>query len=188
VAGRTLSIVGSGSMWAQGPGGLGMGDVGPGNVTNGVGFVGGTLSKTVPYENCDYVYRSGDNWHCRLHYDSTTVTLTGRVWDPICGSYVPRALVTLQELDPRAPEVAKIRSIYTDMDGRYWISALEPGMRYAMTVHRDERPANWGGGPFQEFEDYHATVVFTSGQQATHDLDLLGHTYAFCVAPALSRR
>ncbi len=180
VVGRTLSVVGSGSAWLQGSGGWGMGDIGPGNIANGVGFVGGTLSKTIPYENCDYVSSSGSNRHCRLHYDAATVTLTGGVWDPVCALPVPRALVTLQELDPPAPEVAKIRSIYTDKDGRFWISALEPGMRYALTVHRNERPAMWGGGPFQEFEDYHATLAFSPGQQATHDLELLGHAFLLC--------
>lgn len=181
VTGRTLSIVGSGSAWAQDPSGVGFGDVGPGNVTDGVGFVGGTLSKTVPYESCDYVQATGNNRYCRLRYDSTIVTLTGRVWDPVCGGFVARALVTLQELDPRPPEVAKIRSTYTDFDGRYWMSGLEPGMRYYMTVQRDERPALWGGGPFKEFPDYHATVVFTAGQQATHDLDLSGRLPAMCL-------
>ncbi len=176
---RTLSVVGSGSAWPQASDALG--DVGPGNITNGVGFLGGTLTRTIPYENCAYVSSTGSNRHCRLHYDSSTVTLMGRVWDPMCAEPVARALVTLQELDPRAPDVARIRSIYTDFDGHFWMSALEPGMHYAMTVYRSELPANWGGGSFQEFQDYHATVVFTPGQQATHDLDLLGRSYAFCL-------
>ncbi len=176
VIGRTLSVVGSGAAWAQPPNA--MGDVAPGNITNGVGFLGGTLSKTIPYEDCDYV--SFGIEYCRLHYDSTTVTLTGRVWDPVCAAPVPRARVTLQELDAQAPEVAKIRYVYSDVHGRFWISALEPGMRYAMTVHRNERPANWGGGPFQEYQDYQATLAFTSGQQATQDVQLLGHSFTQC--------
>ncbi len=179
VVGRTLSVVGSGSMWPQGSG-SNMGDVAPGNITNGVGFLGGTLSKTIPYENCDYASNTLNDPYCRLRYDSTTVTLMGRVWDPLCGNPVPRALVTLQELEPRAPEVAKIRSIYTDADGRFWMSALVPAMHYAMTVHRNERPAILTGSPGQEFYDYQTTVVFTSGQQATHDVDLLGHDFLLC--------
>lgn len=180
VVGRTLSVVGAGSTWPQGSNFAAMGDVGPGNITNGVGFLGGTLSKTVPYENCDYVSSTGNNAHCRLRYDSTTATLKGRIWDPLCKEVVARALVTLQELDPRPPEVAKIRSIYTDIDGRYWIGGLEPGMHYAMTVQRDERPPIWGPGPPYEFQYYHATVAFTPGQQATQDIDLLGRLPALC--------
>ncbi len=178
VVGRTLAVVGSGSPWAQPPNP--MGDVAPGNITNGVGFLGGTLSKTIPYEDCGYESPSGTAEYCRLRYDSTTVTLTGRVWDPVCAAPVPRARVTLQELDPRPLEPTKIRYVYSDVHGRYWIGALEPGMRYAMTVHRNERPANWGGGPFQEYQDYQATLTFTSGQQATQDLELLGHSFTQC--------
>ncbi len=173
MTGRTLSVVGSGSMW-QGSGGLEMGDLGPGNITNGVGWVGGTLSKTIPYEECVYIDYDAP---CRLHYDSTTVTLTGRVWDPVCAKPVPRALVRLRELG--VPGETKLRDVYTDVDGRFWMSALEPGMRYAMTVRRNEVPAMWSPDP-PEFQDYYATVVFTSGQQARRDVDLLGHSYLRC--------
>ncbi len=170
VSGRTVWAAGSEAAWPSGEewSTVRLGGPGPGNVTDGLGFVGGVLTKTIPYEDCTYVQRTATNSYCRLHYDSTSAVLSGTVSDPLCGLRVSRATVQLRELEPKAPEVAKIRSTYTDPAGGYWIGGLVPGMTYAMTVHRSEPP----GSIPPEYDDYQATLRFSPGERATRDLDL----------------
>ena len=68
------------------------------NVTHAMGFIGGTLSRRVPYENCIYL-----GWNpprtCDLRYDGTSASLSGRVIEQSCGGGpVSGASVVLEEL------------------------------------------------------------------------------------------
>jgi hypothetical protein len=163
---RQLWAAAAGGVWPAGvdysPGALG--GAAPSNGVNGVGFVGGVLTRIVPYENCTLAgVTSG---YCVLHYDSTSASLSGTLTDPKCNFAVARADVRLTELDAPPTERPKQRWMQSGMAGNYWIGGLVPGMRYRLTVSRNESPE-----PFTpEYATYQDTIQFTPGQQETRDV------------------
>jgi hypothetical protein len=138
---RQLRIAGSETEWPAGegysPGELGATD-GASNVTNAVGFLGGVLTKVIPYEDCGF--RSDGAPvppYCLLRYGPETATVTGTVMEPLCVGPLDSVTVRLSELD-RDP--ARIRTVLTTRAGGFLIGALEPGIPHALWVHAPQVP------------------------------------------------
>jgi len=99
------------------------------NVTFALGFIGGTMSRRVPYEECIYLGWAAPPT-CDLHYDETTASLSGRVIEQSCrGGPVSGASVVLEELGEA--EFRRRRSTES-RGGEYLIMAIEGNRRYAL--------------------------------------------------------
>jgi hypothetical protein len=183
VENRDLFVVGSGMAWpTNGYSSGALGESGrTSNVTNAVGFLGGVLTKVIPYEECQY--ESGAHPipdYCRLRYNQETASLFGTVRETFCGDG-PRdsVIVRLNEMD-RDP--ARIRTVLTTRAGTYTIGALEPGIPHFLWVRAPQVPIDsvfdlhlfrW---VYTEWEDVHTlptdTLTFLPGEQLEYDIDL----------------
>ena len=127
-------------------------------VERGVGFLGGVLTRTVPYETC-YIIGATFGDYCELAYTGRTTAVEGVVREQVqaqngCTS-VPSggATVFLWENDGpdvtrsvqvgdihgasiflRRPDGVKVRTAYTRPDGSFRIDALAPGVEYGVAV------------------------------------------------------
>lgn len=167
---REVLVVGSGAEWPTGPG-YGTGDLGvpdaPTNIENGIGFLAGVLTHTLPWEECILEEVESVADHCRLEYNERTATLAGVVSDVRCtGEGVPRAAVVLRELDP-VPEGRKTRPTTTGGAGDYLISGLDATQHFELTVRRFVP-----GDRFQHYEEHVDTLVFEPGEQMRYDVAL----------------
>jgi hypothetical protein len=156
-----LWIVGSEAAWPAGgyaPSALGESSQ-TSNVTNAVGFLGGVLTKLMPYEDCWFhSARAQVPNYCRLRYSQETATLRGTVRETGCGSApLAGATVQLTELD-RDP--ARIRSVRSTRSGEFLIGALEPGIPHLLRASAYEHSTHTD------------TLTFTPGQQLEYDIDL----------------
>ena len=183
VPNRELLIVASAAEWPTGgyfPGALGKSGQ-TSNVTNAVGFLGGVLTKFVPYENCEFQSDGAPvPDYCLLRYNGETATVSGTVSETRCGDG-PLDSVTVQvtELDR---EPARIRSVLSDAAGQFLIGALEPGMPHSMWVRAPPIPVDsvWNVYAWRwiyvAWEDIHTlhsdTLTFVPGQQVEYDIDL----------------
>jgi len=142
---RDIFVVGSGSPWPEGlrnaTSALGVLDA-PSDVDDGVGFLGGVLTKSIPWEPCTLEPSTGP---CLLTYDSSSVTLQGRVRDGLTGDPLPGAEIHLTEIIPDSSPPTKLRAS-TDSLGSFELGAVEPGMSH---VYRVSHPAtcDFGGPP-----------------------------------------
>lgn len=165
---RELLVVGSGAAWPKGlehsASALGVPDT-PSNVSNSVGFLGGVLTRRIPYESCHIDSFRGPS-HCRLRYDEESAMLSGTVMDVECGVPVARAAVRLREINPPSPDERKIRETLSRRSGEYEIGALEGGRRYALSVRRLTSDG------FDEFQEYTDTLEFAAGEHVSYDVDL----------------
>jgi hypothetical protein len=168
---RELLIVGSGAPWPEGrdfaTGALGVLEV-PSNVSNSLGFLGGVLTRVVPYETCVMERVPGNRDPCRLRYDERTVTLRGRVTEATCRDRpVEGANVELRETDPTPGVGRRVRPMLTRA-GAYEIGGLEPERRYTLTI--------WQFHPvfgYPLFAEYADTLQFVPGENATHHARLI---------------
>jgi hypothetical protein len=151
-----LWIVGSEAAWPAGgysPSGLGESGW-TSNVTNAVGFLGGVLTKVIPYEDCEFQSHGAPVPHyCLLRYNPETATLSGTVSETRCGDGpIDSVTVQLTEMDR---EPARIRTVLSNQAGEFLIGALEPGIPHLLraSTHTD-------------------TLTFTPGQQVEYDIDL----------------
>jgi len=161
------------------------------NVDGGLGFVGGVHRRTVPYELC-VIIGADESDACELTYThEPSTTIEGTVTEWTLGGlgqclHGPQfgATVFLWETDRpdvdrvatvrdvryqatislREPDGVRVRSGLTDAAGSYWISALTPGLKYAIAVV-DGHP--WDHPPPD-------TVMVEAGQTLTWDIDLPG--------------
>jgi len=137
---REIWIAGSETPWPAGgyaPGALGESGS-TSNVTDGVGFLGGVLTKVIPYEDCEF--RSDGAPvppYCLLRYGPETATVTGTVREPLCVGPLDSVTVRLSELG-RDP--ARIRTVLTTRAGGFLIGALEPGIPHALWVRAPQVP------------------------------------------------
>jgi hypothetical protein len=166
---RELRVVGSGSEWPAGrkysPGRLGVPDA-PSNVSNSVGYLGGVLTKLLPYENCQIIGRDPPAY-CKLRYDASVASVRGTVTDVLCtGGAVAGATVELRELDPALPANPRVRFTDTNRLGEFEIGALEPG-RYALLVSR-----YIVSSPLDQYEEHRDTLEFAAGEHATYGVGL----------------
>lgn len=167
---REMLVIGSGSAWPEGAEhstwalGASSGDS---NIDNAIGYLGGILTRRIPYENCRIEQLAIDpKPYCVLRYDESSVTLAGTVTDVVCLEPVVEATVRVRELDPDPAEGRKLRLAATTRGGRFEITALEAGRRYEISIWK---------GDFEGFDlyaEYADTLQFTPGQVVTHDVGL----------------
>jgi hypothetical protein len=173
---RELWIVASRSEWPSGaeysPWALAVPE-GISNITNAVGFLGGVLTKVVPYETCAF-QGSGELVpdECRLRYGPESVTFQGTVVETRCGDG-PLEFVTveLREIDGNPPGARKVRTVLTDRAGWFQIGALEAGVRYSLKARAKPEP-----DPFWGEVDIHTihtdTLEFSVGETREYDVEL----------------
>lgn len=169
---RDLLVVGTSVPWPSGhdysPGALGTTD--PPSVSSiSVGFLGGVLTQSVPFEACMI-----ENWRglppedqfCRLHYNELAATVRGTVRDVTCGGDVPRATITLREIhaDPLTPR--RVRTARSSRKGSFEIGALIGDQPYTLQVNRR---ADDGTEDFAPLVD---TLTFAAGEQRSIELRL----------------
>jgi hypothetical protein len=164
-------IVGSTAAWptaGYSPGALGESSL-TSNVTNAVGFLGGVLTKVIPYEACEF--RSDGTPvpnYCRLRYTTETVTLSGTVREQGCrGAPIGSVTVQLTEMD-RAP--ARIRTVFSTRAGAFLIGALEPGIPHLLQARAPSGFAD--GEPIDVYGPHTDTLTFIPGQQGEYDIHL----------------
>ena len=167
---QELLIVGSGSEWPSGPEyatfNLAVPE-GPSNISNSLGFLGGVLTRLIPYEHCRIEGVEPVPDHCKLRYDEASASLSGVVRDATCGGPVARATVELRELNAAPAASHKVSFTETRRSGEFDIGALEEGIRYALTVRRFI-PSD----PFQQYQEHTDTLEFSAGEQATYNVGL----------------
>jgi hypothetical protein len=170
---RDLWMVGSDSIWPSGlqysTAGLGQAEL-TSNVTGAVGFLGGVLTKSVPYETC--TFQAGGSpapQYCKLRYNQTSAALSGTVTETRCGDGpIDSVTVQLTEIDQDPPE---IRSYLTGADGGFGIEALDPATRYALKVRAKPLPV-FGGGELDIYDIHIDTLTFASGELRKYDVHL----------------
>jgi hypothetical protein len=171
VEGWEFWIVGSEAVWpteGYAPDALGASGL-TSNVSNAVGFLGGVLTRTIPYEACEF-RRDGTPvppW-CLLRYTPETATLRGTVRDAGCGG-APIGSVTLRltELD-RSP--ARIRTASSTRAGEFLIGALEPGIPHLLLARAPSSVVE--GVPVEVYGPHADTLTFMSGQRLAYDIQL----------------
>jgi len=183
VANRELWMAGSEAAWPDAgysAGALG-GSGRTSNVTNAVGFLGGVLTKVIPYENCTFQTGGvGLPDYCRLRYNPETATVTGTVRETLCGDG-PLDSVTVQ-LTELGPNPARIRTVLTTRAGEFVIGALEPGIPHFLKARAPLIPVDsifdlrTFSYVYTEWADVHTiptdTLTFTPGQRVAYDIDL----------------
>jgi hypothetical protein len=98
----------------------------PSNVENGVGFVGGLASWTVPFHRCRELAPRADRDHaCAISYNGQTASIVGRVIREPCGD--PHILADIHLTERFAGGGAILRTWKTGWDGRYRFEGIEPG-------------------------------------------------------------
>lgn len=136
------------------------------NVTNAVGFLGGVLTRTIPYEAC--TFQGGIlevPAYCKLSYGPESATLLGTVNEVRCGDgLMDSVTVELREIEGEPATARKIRTTLTNRAGAFEIRALEPGVRYALKVRAKPEP-----DPFWGEVDVHTlhydTLEFSAGER-----------------------
>lgn len=172
IARHELWLVGSAAPWPEGPefevGALGGVPELASNVTNALGFLGGVLTRTVPYEKCVFQGREEGMTvpnHCRLRYDRETATLTGTVIETRCEDGPIAAIpVELRELDGEPPTHRKVRPTRTSPVGGFRIGGLEPGMRYFLRA-RDEPEIDADGDEVYLYSEGTDTLELEPGEE-----------------------
>jgi hypothetical protein len=141
----------------------------PSAVDGGVGFVGGLVTRTVPFENCA-VRPPAVGSSCVMRYNDQSATVEGVVIDSACRWPVEGATVELSALG-NGPTV--VRTTTTDQVGRYRIGALVGGTSYAVLV---SQPLRWPpGDPFavqRAYLDLQDTMTVQAATTKTYDLVL----------------
>lgn len=166
-------VAASGAAWPSpleyAPGVLGEPDVLGTNITHAVGFLGGLLTRSVPYQACVFVDPRADGVpaHCRLRFDDGTATVRGTVGAPACGVLrVGDALVTLQELEGEPAAARRIRHVRTSLAGEYEVLALEPGVPHQLTVRSRD---SFGVDLYEVYTD---TLELAAGAAQQYDVAL----------------
>jgi len=173
---RELWVVGSEAEWPGGdeysPRGLAVTERAS-NITNSVGFLGGVLTRTIPYEDCEF-QGGGEPVpdHCILHYDREAATLRGLVREIRCrDGPIDSVTVELRELDGEPASNRKVRTTLTNRGGGFAIGALEAGMRYAVRVRAKPEPDPFWG-EVDIYTIHTDTLGLTSGESADYDVGL----------------
>jgi hypothetical protein len=98
----------------------------PSNVENGVGFVGGVATWTIPFHSCTVLAaRPGAHHPCTINYDARTASIAGRVIREPCGK--PHQLADIRLTETFAGSDAVSLRWRTGWDGAYRFEGLEPG-------------------------------------------------------------
>jgi hypothetical protein len=111
----------------------------PTNVENGVGFVGGVATMTIPFHRCTSLASRPDNQiSCAIRYNAQSATVAGRVIREPCGD--PDALADIHLMETFAAGGAVILTWKTGWDGGYRFEGIEPGAELSLRLD-PERPA-----------------------------------------------
>ena len=165
-----LLVVGSGEKWPSGAkfsaSGLGASNV-PSNISNSVGYLGGVLTKLVPYESCRLEGADPTTErYCKLRYDEAAATLTGTLRDVLCtGEGVTAATMELRKIDAEPSGSRKVRFTNSNRSGGYRIGALEAGA-YAVSVRGSMATE------YDRYVEYTDTIEFAAGELRTYDVGL----------------
>jgi len=177
---RELRIVGSDAAWPiSGYSQRALGEANwTSNVTNGVGFLAGILTKVVPYEDCTFESDGPTPDYCLLRYNAETTILTGTVTESGCGyGPIPSATVQLTEI---GPDPARVRSVKGTQAGKFVIG-MDPGISYALWVRAPDAVVDSTRIPFSEewapvFADVHTrhtdTLTVMPSQTVQYDIQL----------------
>jgi hypothetical protein len=149
------------------------------NVTNAVGFLGGVLTKVIPYDDCE-VWRSGmqEQQYCVLRYTSETATVRGITTETYCNDGpIDSVTVRLTEIG-RDP--ARVRTVFTAEDGEFVFGAMEPGVPHELWARAPQVPTDSVFDPWTFSYEYTAwtdiytiptdTLTFTPGEELEYDL------------------
>ncbi len=183
VPNRELRIVGSEAAWPAGghsPGALGESG-GTSNVTNAVGFLGGVLTKVIPYEDCEFHSEGAPVPDvCLLRYNRETATVSGTVSETHCGDG-PLDSVTVQ-VSEIGRDPARVRTVLSNEAGEFLIGALEAGIPHVFSARAplvpiDSLPQPWTTQyKYVEWADFHTlhndTLTFIPGQQLEYEISL----------------
>jgi hypothetical protein len=132
------------------------------NVSNSFGFIGGVLTRRLPYERCEFADTTAERY-CKLRYDSTTATLRGTVASAC--PFPPDSLrIALREIGAVPSEGHRIRRPYHDQAGNYEIGALRPGIPHVLSIT--------GGVGTWAWSWYTDTLTLAPGQHASHHATL----------------
>ena len=105
----------------------------PSNVENGLGFVGGVATRTIPFHRCEIVVPAADRTRtCEYVYNARSATITGRVLRQPCGRPHPVADIRLREKFTDGRTV--IRSWKTGAEGEYRFDGIEPGAQLVLEL------------------------------------------------------
>jgi hypothetical protein len=141
----------------------------PATVDGGVGFVGGLVTRTAPFENCTVRPVAAGN-SCVLRYNDQSATLEGVVIDSRCRWPVEGATVELSTLGA-VPTL--VRTTTTDELGRYRIGALVGGTSYAVLVSQPLRwPPNDPYAVQRAYLDLRDNLTVQAGTTRSYDLVL----------------
>ncbi len=167
---KQISIVTSGSEWAYGAeltnAVVTLPDV-VSNVVNGAGFLGGILTRRVPYERCAIVDAASTDV-CELVYDPESAAIEGLITDATC-SHLPvfGALVRLEETD--GPRIRETRTdsvaSSSSPSGYYQVAALEPGITYSLE-------AGTTMGLDDLYAPYETSITLAPGERRTVEIPL----------------
>lgn len=98
----------------------------PSNVENGLGFLGGLATWTIPFHRCESVLERRNGLpYCTTSFSSHSASIEGRMVREPCGD--PHSLQQVQLTERFAEGGAFIRSWRTGWDGRYRFEGIEPG-------------------------------------------------------------
>jgi hypothetical protein len=98
----------------------------PSNVENGVGFVGGVATMTIPYHRCAVIAARPDRQHpCAIVYNSRSASITGTVVRQTCGGPYVFTDVHLREM--YAGGGGAVLTWKTGWKGEYRFEGIEPG-------------------------------------------------------------
>ncbi len=178
-----LWIVGSEAAWPAGgysPSALGESGR-TSNVTNAVGFLGGVLTKVIPYEDCEFQSDGAPvPDYCLLRYGRETATVSGTVSETHCGDG-PLDSVTVQ-VSEIGRDPARVRTVLSNEAGEFLIGALEAGIPHVFSARAplvpiDSLPQPWTTQyKYVEWADFHTlhndTLTFIPGQQLEYEISL----------------
>ncbi len=98
----------------------------PSNVENGVGFVGGAATMTVPYTRCEVIASRPDRQlACAITYDARSASIAGTLVRAPCGG--PHRLAPIRLRETFAGGGAAVLAWRTGWQGEYRFEGIEPG-------------------------------------------------------------
>jgi len=132
----------------------------PTNLVHGIGYLGGVVIRTIPYEDCQIMGAPPlPNW-CELTYDRSKGELNGTIYDGCHNQVLPGAAIQLKEVIADSITHRTIRTSRSTRQGTYILAALDPGVRYAVEIGH---PAvSEGGEPV--YVSYADTLSFREGE------------------------
>ena len=105
----------------------------PSNVENGLGFVGGVATWTIPFDACNPLETRPDGeGPCATLFDARSASIEGRAIREPCGD--PHAWATVRLTETFAGGGSMIRTWKTGWRGEYRFEGIEPGSQLLLRV------------------------------------------------------